>query len=405
MSEPLKIVIVGSGFAGTALAERLDFYKRLGVQLDITLISKTNYQLLTPLLFEVISGTIKPENLCNSLDSKLDNIRLIQGEVVTIDAQNKKVELLDQENVQYDYLILAAGTGKSTDALPGADWALSFKTLDDAIVLKNRLQQLTYTAKPKIVIVGAGYVGIELACEIAGYLSLKGGPKPQITLLDSSSIPLGNIAPAMVDPIRQRLEQLGIALWSNAKAIECSSDQVELADGRILQSDLLIRATGGTPPRFLSTLKTEMTPNGRLKTDHFGQVSATQNIWALGDCAAIPKANGHLMPALAQHALIEAEFVALNILLKSFQLPMLPIQYDGLGEMASLGPYQAIGQISGFQLNGVLAWALRRSYYWWRLPSPQNRVGIAQDWLISLLKDPLVLLKQEVGSVRPLLPF
>ena len=180
-----RIVILGGGFAGVYTALRLQRIWGHDRTVEVTLISRDNFFLMTPLLFEAGSGILEPRHAVNPIRPMFDSVRFIQAEVHSIDieARRVRVSLEGQEpsEIAYDHLVLALGGITNTALVPGSEKALTFKTMGDAIFLRNhaiqrfeRADAETDPAKRRaaltFVVVGAGFVGVELIGELTEFL-------------------------------------------------------------------------------------------------------------------------------------------------------------------------------------------------------------------------------------------
>jgi NADH dehydrogenase len=127
---------------------------------------------------------------------------------------------------------------------------------------------------------------------------------------------------------------------------------------------------------------------GRIAVDETMRSRSHPNVWALGDCAAIPGPDGRPYPALAQHTVREARHLARNIEAAIAGRVPTPFVFHPLGTMASLGHTRAVALVFGMRLTGFVAWWLRRTYYLFQMPRWDRRLRIVLDWTVALFFRP-----------------
>ena len=318
------IVILGGGFGGVYTARHLERLWARADQVRITLISRDNYFLITPLLFEAGSGVLEPRHAVAPIRPLLSTARFIEAEVNQIDMDRQTVRLhptgsRELDEVPYDHLILALGGITNTSIIPGGDRALTFKTMGDAIFLRNHVIKLFEWADvesdPKrkaaqltFIVVGAGFVGLELMGELTEFVFnvarlYRHVEKSELRFEMIEAGP--KIAPEFDDTLAEYsarvLKGRGVNIRTNTKVKSIDATGVELPDGQRIDSQTVVIATGVSPSPLLKTLAIERDQKGRVRTEATMRAIGRQNVWALGDCAEIPDPSGKPYPPLAQH--------------------------------------------------------------------------------------------------------
>jgi NADH dehydrogenase len=160
---------------------------------------------------------------------------------------------------------------------------------------------------------------------------------------------------------------------------------VNNTDGAPTPAPTLVWASGVTPAPLVSKTDLPTTGRGWITVNADMSVPGFPGIWALGDCAQIPNPlePGKFQPALAQHAIREAQQLARNIVASMRGQPAQPFLYKSLGQMAMLGHHDGIAMVGRFKARGYLAWALWRAYYLWRLPRTVKKARVTLDWIFE----------------------
>ncbi len=414
-----KIVIVGGGFGGVYTAIALDRMAARGEPVEVTLVSRDNFFLMTPLLFEAGSGTLEPRHAVNPIRPLLRETRFVEARVTAVDVAAKVVHA-EQEgeptgatlDLPYDHLVVAVGGVTNTSLVPGGDTALTFKTLADGIRLRNHVIGLFEKAAVEpdparraalltIVVIGGGLVGVELAGELTEFLpdvagNYRGIRPSDLRLVLIESGP--SIMPEVEKPLREYaakvLRKRHVDVRTGVKVRRVEPDKVVLpaadggSDGEVIPSMTIVVATGVTPSPLVATLPLEKDKRGRIVTDSAMLAKGRADVWSLGDCAAIPDPNdedGKPYPQLAQHALREARQLARNLAAVARGEPPKPFDYKTLGVMAALGRGRGVGKLWKFHVYGLPAWLAWRGYYLMQMPQWSRRVRIFLDWTVNLV--------------------
>jgi NADH:ubiquinone reductase (H+-translocating) len=403
------IVIVGGGFAGVAVAQRLERRLRAD-EAEIVLLSRLNYTLFTPMLPEVTSGELEVRHVVTPVRAQLRRTRFVLADVDEIDVERATVRyhhvLTGRSIVQpYDHVVLALGSSTSDFGLPGVaehTWAL--KTLEDADALRNHLVWLLELADTidddarrgrllTIVVVGGGFTGVETAGEIIELfrsvmrfyrrLSVR---SLKVTLIEAGTSLLAGLPPKMGEYSRRILERRGVEVLTGDGVTSADELGLTLQSGRRIDSETIVWSAGVKPSPSIAKIALPKTKRGAVETGSDMSVPGVAGVWALGDCAAIPDGNGGFYPMTAQHAIREGPALAENIVAVLRKRPTKAFRYQTLGMMAALGGRKAVAQLPGDRvITGFIAWFFWRTYYLLRLPGLDRKARVAFDWTLELL--------------------
>jgi NADH dehydrogenase len=405
----VRIVILGGGFAGLAVAQRLERLLREG-ECDVTIVSRDNYALFTPMLPEVSNGDLEPRHIVSPLRGLLRTTTLVLGEVLGIDFGARTIEtrlLLtnERQHVSYDHLVLATGSVSATFGIAGvAEHSFPFKRLEDAESLRNHIVETLELADIEsdstqrrrlltYVIVGGGYTGVEVAGELVDFfrsilrfyrhIELS---EVEVVLVEGGPKLLPDLLPRMGEYCAEFLARRKVRVRTGALVASVDAGGVALKDGSRLESATVVWSAGVRPSPLIASLPLPHARNGGIFANADMSVKDTPNIWALGDCAWIPMPEGGFYPATAQHAIREGPVLAENIVRVLRGEATQPFRWKALGTMASLGGHRGVvGFPNGFVLTGFAAWWLWRTYYLARIPGWYRKVRVALDWLLALI--------------------
>ena len=409
-----RVVIVGGGFAGVATAREL---QRIGKkQVDITLVSRQNFMLFTPMLPEVASGSLESRDIVQPLraaihrsssGSEASSFEL--GEAVGIDAARRNVTVRhplthDSRVIEYDELVLALGATSSTMNIPGvAKFTVPLKTIADAEIVRSRVVGALEVASTthdlierdrllRFVIVGGDFTGVELAGElqafldsILGYYTGIDRRHVELLVLESGERLLAHLPERFGKYAASVLSKRGVRLMLKQDVSAVDSHGVVLKSGERLASGTVLWAAGVKPSPLAESLGLQTTKHGAIETGGDFAVAAAPHVWAVGDCAAVPKAQGGTYAPLAQNAIREGPALAKNILARLRGKATRNFRYRELGQMASLGNRQAVAELpGGHMVTGFAAWLMWRTYYLGRLPGLSQKTHVALDWTLGL---------------------
>jgi NADH dehydrogenase len=389
------VLIVGGGFAGAYVARELG-------ERGATIVSKDNFMLYTPLLPEAASGTLEPRHCVVPLRVMCSQAELILGSVRSLDLEARTVEIETGEGPQtvaWRELVLSLGAVPRSLPIEGlAEHALSFKTLADAIELRNHVLHQLETADAAVneeerrrrltfVFVGAGYAGVEALAELsdlvedalAYYPRLRSSPRRWV-LVDAAPRILPEIPRPLGDYAAEELGSRGVEIQVDTTLESVSADEAVLGNGTRIPSNTLVWTAGVVPNPLLKEWSLPLDDHGRVEVDELLRVRGHEHVWALGDCARVPNTRSdHPDPPTCQHALRQARRLAKNLV-----GPPEPYGYRMLGQVATLGRNKGIADLMGLKLRGFAGWWVTRTYHLYQLPLAQRKLRVVIDWTVGL---------------------
>jgi NADH dehydrogenase len=403
MADP--IVIVGGGFAGVGCARRLE--RLLPRDQNIVLFSRENYLCFTPLLAEVAASSINPQHVVWTTRQMLKRTLCRTAPVTALDVLNRRVayrlECGDLSYQPYSHLVLTVGSVVNLDVLPGmAAHAFPLKSLGDAFALRNRaigqLERAECEPDPatrrhmlSFAVVGGGFSGVEVAGELYDlladsvrfYRSLR-REDVRVVIVHGRDHLLPELPPVLGDFALRKMRKRGIEVRLNARAKAVTERGLELTDGEEITAGTVVCTIGNKVHPLLAESGLPMEKD-RVRTEPDMRVPGFPEVWAIGDCAAVPNArDGSVSPQLAQFAVRQAKQLAANLARAVRGEPTRPFAYKMKGSFASIGHRNAVGQVFGLNLSGFPAWFLWRGFYLSQMPTFGRKVQIAFDWFWDL---------------------
>jgi NADH dehydrogenase len=405
-----RVVIVGGGFGGVYTAIHLGRLWRKVPGADVVLVSRDNYFLMTPFLFEAASGVLDPRHAVAPIRRLLDGTaaRFVEGDVESVDFERRVVTArhaagdAETYDLPYDHLVLALGGVTNLNIIPGSAHAMTFKTLADGIFMRNHVidafEHADATADEQVrrrllsfVVIGAGLVGVELIGELTAFTAdiARSYPRAGKTPRTFHLVEAGkNILPEMerdlADYAAKVLQKRGVQIHTDSPVQRIEPQRVHLPDGSVLEAHTVVLSAGVAVNPLLATFPVEKHPKGRVVVDGTMRSKSRANVWAIGDCAVIPDPNGKPYPQLAQHALREAKVLARNINATVRGGRTEPFVYETLGTLASLGNFTGVGRVMKCKVRGFIAWWVWRSYYLMQMPRFERKLRIVLDWTVAL---------------------
>ncbi len=390
-------LVVGGGFAGAYVA-------RLAGKRGATIVNPDNFMLYTPLLPEAAAGTLEPRHVVVPLRQMCPHAELLLGRAVSRDASARTVvaeTLGGTFEIAYERLVVALGAVPRTFPIPGlAQHGHGFKDVADGIGLRNRLLRSLESAAARLdpveaerdlgfVFVGAGYAGVEALAELndlaheavrRSYPTLR-GVRQRWVLVDMAPRILADIPRKLGEYTHRYLERRGIEIHVETSLDSFDGEGAKLTDGTHVPARTLVWSAGVRPSPDLERLGLPLDERGRVVVEPTLQVEGTDDIWALGDGAAVPNARtpGQLDPPTCQHALRQARRLAKNL-----RGDPKPYGYRMLGQVATLGRYKGIAELPGLRLRGFLGWFVARTYHLYALPTFRRKARVVADWTVSL---------------------
>ena len=401
MTRQPHVVIVGAGFGGLRAARAL---KRGDVR--ITVIDRRNYHLFQPLLYEVATAGLSPNDIAYPIRAVLrrqKNTRVFLAEVVAIDTKRRKVVLQDGE-VEYDYLILATGAGHSYFGHPEWEtYAPGLKSIEDALEIRRRILLAFEMAEREtdeerrralltFVIIGGGPTGVELAgaiAEIAYTVMVQDfrSIRPQdarIILVEAGTRILPFMPESLSLKAERALKRLGVEIVKNSPVTSVHQGMV-MAGTQTIQAGTVLWAAGVEPSPVARSLGVPLDDVGRVPVNPDLSIPGHPEVFVIGDLAAFVDETGKLLPGLAAVAVQQGRHVARNILRMCNGLPSEPFHYVDLGTMATIGRAAAVVNFNWIMLSGFLAWVIWIFVHILLLIGFRNRFVVLFDWAWSYL--------------------
>jgi NADH dehydrogenase len=436
-NHPYKhIVILGSGFAGIEVLKRLqkEFHNTKKDDVLITLVSRDNFLLFTPMLPEVSTGRIETRHIVTPVRSFINdnkNIRFRQANIERIDFHNEQIlishsieekstEASESEHthmLRYDYLVIALGSETNYFGLDDMKkYALTMKDIDDAIALRNHILNMLEQADLEhsntelrrsfltFVVVGGGFNGIETVGELNDFVKETVRDYYKNIYMTDIRIVVINAGDKILEQIDeelgrwalQKLQSNGVEFIMNTQATGATADSIKLDNGETINTHTIIWSTGVKSSKLVEELACDHDKHHRIISNNHLEVSGYEDsVYALGDCASITDPNtGKPYPPTAQHALREARVVADNLInqikgdkrvkkKKSFD-------YKTKGMMAEIGKRTGVATLFGgrIKLHGFIAWWLWRTFYLSNLPTKKKKIKVLSDWTMDLFFKP-----------------
>jgi NADH dehydrogenase len=423
-AEP-KIVIVGGGFAGIAVARALH-----GSAAQTTLIDRNNYHVFQPLLYQVATGSVSAENIATPLRDVLGrgcSAQVIMGGVHSIDVQRRLVHF-DSHDLPYDYLVVAAGM--ATSYFGNAAWeahAPGLKTLDDALNIRRRvllaLEQAERCCDPEqrrsyltFVVVGGGPTGVEVAGALANLLhdmtrvqfASIDPAAATILLVESSAQVLPSYPANLAQSAAASLHSLKVQLVLSSRVTEVQADGVHIRTAGVsawVRSRTIVWAAGmqASPlgKQLAAATGTHTDRHGRLAVQADMSLKTHPEIFVVGDMAWVANPEGKPLPAVAQAATQAGTYVGKLLRARLRNTPIKPFLYRDLGSMAVIGRGRAVVNSRFLRLTGFVAWLAWLVVHLGALHGWVNKVFVGLQWLLSfLIKRPSA--RTIIGAAAPI---
>ncbi len=407
---PARILILGGGFAGLATARKLERMLRPG-EAEMTLISRENFTLFTPMLPEIGSGNLETRHVVTPVRAQLRRTSFVLGDVRAIDLEAKHVTVEHtimgtMRTLPYDQLVIGLGSVTSTFGLPGiAERSIPYKTLEDADRVRNHviamLETADVTTDPVLrkryltfVFVGGGFTGVEAAGEMADFFHSTKRYYPNIDIADIEVVLveggkklLPDLQAGMGEYSEGALRKRGIRVMTETMVAGADDVGLQIKDGPTIPTATIVWSAGVKPSPVVSDLSIATGRGGSIIVANDLSVPNFPGVWAIGDCAAVPDPDepGKSYPATAQHAIREGPVLAGNIVATLRGTETKRFRYRAMGMMASLGARRGVAGLQGkFLITGFFAWLLWRTYYLARLPGLDRQLRVAFDWTLGL---------------------
>jgi NADH dehydrogenase len=449
-SNSQHIVILGGGFAGIGVLKKLQKKFQNDNSVNITLVSKENFILFTPMLPEIVSGTIETRHIVTPVRSFCKKAKYFEANIKSIDFDNKKVVIshpigrysyekrqLDSGNedddfhehaLKYDYLVIALGSENNFFGNKDIENnSFTMKSIDDAIALRNHIIRILEQANLEqdnhdlrkslltFVVVGGGFSGIETVGSVNDFVRdtiRQYYPNIYMTdvrviLVSATDKILEQIDEGLGKFALEKLEENGVEFIMNSKVKGASKEKAKLDNDSEIPCYTIIWTAGVTQNELVVNLNCEHAKGHRILANNYLEVKNYENeVYALGDCASVTDPyTGKPYPPTAQHAIRQSDIVADNIMLSIYakrrgkekleEDRKKKFDYKTKGMMAQIGKRTGVAILFGkIKLHGFLAWWLWRTYYLANLPTIKKKLKVIGDWTSD------VLFKPDVSQVQ-----
>lgn len=397
-----RVVIVGGGFSGLKVAARL---KNSGFQ--IILIDKNNYHQFPPMIYQVASAGMEPSSISfpfRKLFQKRKDIYFRLAELRAIFPE-KKIIQTSIGKIDYDYLILAAGTTTNFYGNKNVEReAMPMKNVSEAMGLQNAIlanieRAITSSDKQErqellnVVIVGGGATGVE----VAGVLSeMKHTVLPHdypdldpslmnIYLVEGTNRLLSGMSPESSEAVLNFLRNMGVNVLLNKMVTDYKDHKVMLADGSNIATRTFIWVSGVAGVEVGNLDRSHLGRGRRVVVDEFNRVKGLDSVFCIGDQCIMEGdkeyPNGH--PQLAQVAIQQGANVADNIKRLEKGKEMKPFHYVNLGSMATVGRNKAVAEFSSVKMKGFIAWVLWLVVHLRSILGVRNKTVVLLNWMYN----------------------
>lgn len=399
-SDKKRVVIVGGGFGGLRLANRLrhsDF--------QVVLVDRNNYHQFPPLIYQIASAGIEPSSISfpfRKIFQRRKNFFYRMAEVRSIFPKHKIIQT-SIGKVHYDYLVLAAG---STTNFFGnkhvEEEAMPMKNVSEAMGLRNALldnfeRALTCAGEQErrelfnVVIVGGGASGVEIAgalSEMKNFVLPKDYPDlpsnlMHIYLVEAGDRLLSSMSPESSAKVERYLRSMGVDVQFGKMVVDYQNHRVMMKDGSSIPTRTFIWVSGVAAQPVGNLPESLLGRGRRIKVDAYNRVEGLDGVFCIGDqCimtadAAYP--GGH--PQLAQVAIQQGTLLARNLVRLESGEELVPFRYKNLGTMATVGRNRAVAEFKEVKFGGFFAWFLWLAVHLRSILGVRNKLVVLFNWV------------------------
>lgn len=409
------VLCLGGGYVAINLARALRSRLRAG-RVRLTVVSNENFHCFHGLVPEMLTGTLLPTDMLSPARRLFAPGDFINAEVQSIDLDGRRVTVARQLDgrpleLAYDHLVLALGSTEHLGRFPGlAEHALRLKSYAACFAARNQFVEMLELADMEpdpverrrlltFVVVGGSFAGCEVAGELSEFL-------PLVARAHFPNIEVREIRIVLVAATPTLLPELGsrepwtsryvesafardplIEVRLQTKLASASSEEAILSDGTRIPTRTVVACAGMSAVPVIAGLGVPRDAHQRIITDRFARVDGRTNVWAGGDCAAVPLADGGTAPGLAIWAMTVGRLIGRNIGRTLDQAELAPYRFTGLGDACALGHRRAIAKLNGvpIRLTGTAAWLVWRAFMLLYVPLWEKKCRVLYSWLMTAI--------------------
>ncbi len=406
-----RIVILGGGFGGVEASRELERLLPGHDNGEVILVNQSDYLLFTPMLTEAVGGNIQPHHIIVPLKSYTRRTKVVVGEVESIDLHKREVSIggLERQTLTADHLVIALGASSNFHHAPGVEQsAVTMKTLEDAYRVKQGALALVKgaawennaeerAAMLTFLVAGGGYTGVETIAALndmvreaaARHENLKES-EIRMVLAEPMYRIMSEVTEDLASYSQEELEKAGVEVLVKTGVKGAVGNTVELSNGEKIRACTFIWTAGVEANKLVAQLDAPQGKGKALKVTGELALHNFSGVWALGDCAEIPRQDGEgNYTNTAQNATREGKLVARNIVRKLRNLPQQPFRYTPIGELAIVGRRRGVARIYNQNFSGFTAYVLWRLIYFAKLPSMTQRLRVLSDWVLDAVLGPV----------------
>lgn len=402
MARP-TVAVIGAGFAGLSAVRTLRH-----TDVDVVLIDRNNYHTFQPLLYQVATALLEPNEVARTVRSTLHrqkNVRFVLDSVTGIDWQERLVLTGSGQPVRFDWLIQSAGSAYNHFGIPGvATHAFFLKTLTEANNLRSHiLSQFELASRDpedfdpsllNFVIVGGGPTGVEMAgamVELFDRVLPRDFPeldvsRAQVHLVEAQDGVLTAFEPRLSDYARRVLESRGVKIHLNTSLTSVDATGATTADGQTLATRTVIWAAGVRAANLAAAMDSETGRGNRLVTGDDLSLPGRPFAFAAGDIVGAVGPEQRVFPQVGQVAIQQGRFAAKQVIAQLQGRPTGRFEYADRGNMAIIGRNSGVAQLSrrlgGLRFTGFIGWLAWLFIHLLYLPGHRNRIGALISWAI-----------------------
>ena len=395
-----KIIVIGGGFGGLSFLQKARKSKN-----EFILIDKTNHHLFQPLLYQVATAVLSPADITvplRNLFKNDKNVKSILSEVKEINKEKKEVTLDNAEVINYDKLIVSAGSSYSFFGKnEWSKFAKGLKVINDALDIREKILKAFEKAENEkderirkkylnFVIVGGGPTGVELAGSIAeiAYKNMTkefrnfSSKDANIYLLEAGDRILPSYSENLAKKSYKYLIDLGVKVMTKER-VENIEEMKVTTNKQVIDADNIIWAAGNEASPLIKHLDTETDNEGRALVNQDCSIKEDNEVYVIGDAANFITASGESLPGIAPVAIQQGRYVAHNIKKNIEKENRKPFKYSDKGTMATIGRFKAIGVVGNFELAGFTAWLFWSLIHLVYLIGYRSKILVAIEWIFA----------------------